>query len=476
MNRIPPGITNERQTPPSRALVPADAFMGSGTCGHVPCTCVTAGSSTHCLIAKPGIFELNHNTKPLLHFKPMSKALQLRCCWMMTIALFVAIMPMRVYAQQEAQSPMLPAVFEFVQRILSAAGNPGTMSVSFQDISILPTDLQEVVQNAIFTSFRNSGVQVVSPERAVAQTEITFSESWREYVWVARVQQGTTSKLVIKKVPRPEHAPASRTPMMTVRKNFIWRQDGPMLDFAQDDRTLAVLEPTQIAIYSNENGNWRPRYTLSITHAGAWPRDLRGRILINGSQVTAFLPGTRCNGSTSPPSLDCHASDDPWQVDQGTLSAFFSPRRNFFTGILAGQNAGGSVLPFFSAATWQAGDTRQWLFTGTDGRTRLYQYDLSSPAALFNIWGSNIAAVHSGCGSGWQLLVSAPTDSVRPDSIQAMEIAGREALPVSSPVELSGAVQALWTSGKNSELAHGIMQSPATGRYEAFTLTVSCGQ
>jgi hypothetical protein len=398
---------------------------------------------------------------------------QLGCCW---IVLFLGVADARMFGQPEVQSPMLPAASDFVQHILAAAGIPGRMSVSFQNISIFPPDLQETVQNAIFTTVRNSGVQLVQPEAAIVQVEITFSEDWREYLWVARVQQGTTSKLVMKRVPRPEHSATSRTPMMTVRKALVWRQDSPMLDFFQDEKSLAILEPTQIAIYSNENGNWRPRYTLFITHDGAWPRDLRGRILMNGSQVTAFLPGTRCNGSTSPPSLDCHASDDPWQIDTGTMSAFFSPRRNFFTGILAGQNAGGSVLPFFSAATWQAGDTRQWIFTGTDGRARLYQYDLGSPAALFNSWGSNIAAVHSGCGSGWQVLASAPTDLVRPDTIQAVEIAGREALPVSAPLELSGAVQAFWTSGKNSELAHGITQSPATGRYEAFTLTINCGQ
>ncbi len=236
----------------------------------------------------------------LLHFKPMFKALQLGCCWMVMV-LFLGIMGGRVFAQ-ETQSPMLPAAFEFVQRILSAAGSPGTMSVSFQNISVFPPDLQETVQNAIFTSVRNSGVQLVQPETAIAQTEITFSENWHEYVWVARVQQGTTSKLVMKRVPRPEHTAASRSPMMTVRKGFVWRQDSPMLDFAQDEKNLAILEPTQIAIYSNENGNWRPRYTLSITHAAAWPRDLRGRVLLSGSQVTAFLPGTRCNGSTSPPS------------------------------------------------------------------------------------------------------------------------------------------------------------------------------
>jgi hypothetical protein len=379
-------------------------------------------------------------------------------------------------SQGEASSSLSAAAGEFVMQIVSRVGPVTTMSVTFQNISLIPPDSQEAVQNAVFTGFRNAGIRLVKAEATQTQTDITFSEDWQGYVWIATIQQAGASKVVMKKVERPERTAGPRVPMMTVRKAFVWRQDAPMLDFAEDDKNLAILEPTQIAIYTNENGNWRPRYTLSITHAAAWPRDLRGRILLNGSQVTAFLPGVRCNGSTSPPSLDCSASDDPWQVDQGTLSAFFSPRRNFFTGILAGQNAGGSVLPFFSAATWQSGDTRQWLFTGTDGRTRLYQFDLSSPAALFNTWGSNIAAVHSGCGSGWQLLVSAPTDSVRPDSIQAVEITGREAQPVSSPVELSGAVQALWTSGKNSERAHGIMQSPATGRYEAFTLTINCSQ
>jgi hypothetical protein len=173
--------------------------------------------------------------------------------------------------------------------------------------------------------------------------------------------------------------------------------------------------------------------------------------------------------------LNCHSSDDPWPVDQGSVVGFYSPRRNFFTGLLAGPSAGASVVPFFSSAAWQTGDTHQWLFSGTDGRTRLYRYDLSAPAAIFNGWGSNMAAVHSSCGSGWQALVTAPTDSVRPDSLQAMEVLGREALPVSAPIDLAGPVQALWTAGKNGDSVNGVMQS-AAGGYEAFTLTINCSR
>jgi hypothetical protein len=378
--------------------------------------------------------------------------------------------------QTEAQPSPAMAAKAFVQEIASRSGSPSAVSVSFQNISVLPPDSQEAVQNAIFTGFRDAGIHLVNPESAQARVEITFSEDWQGYLWIATIQQSSGKKLVMKKVARPEQTTYTRAPMMTIRKNIVWQQEAPILDFHQDGQMLALLEPEQISIYASDSGQWRPRYTLAITHQQAWPRDLRGRLTVNGSRLTAFLPGTRCTGSISPPTLDCRASDDPWQLDEASVVAFYSSRRNFFTGILAGPAAGASVIPFFSAAAWQTGDSRQWLFAGTDGRARLYQYDLSAPAAIFNSWGSNMAAVHSNCGSGWQALVSAPGDSVRPDSIQAVEIVGREALPVSATVELSGPVQALWTSGKNSESVNGVLQSPASGKYEAFTLSVNCGR
>jgi hypothetical protein len=230
-----------------------------------------------------------------------------------------------------------------------------------------------------------------------------------------------------------------------------------------------------LSIYPSDSGQWRPRQTLGIPHQAPWPRDARGRLEVHGGEINAFLPGTRCSGKISPPSLECRASDDPWPVDQG-LVAFFSPRRNFFSGLLAGQSAGASVAPFFSGATWQSGDQRLWLFTGTDGRARLFQNDLATPVATFTNWGSTLAAVHTTCGSGWQLLASAPVDTARADSVQAIEISAHEALPVSAPVDLSGAVEALWTAGNYGQVVNGVLYSQASGRYEAFTLTIVCNQ
>jgi hypothetical protein len=43
-------------------------------------------------------------------------------------------------------------------------------------------------------------------------------------------------------------------------------------------------------------------------------------------------------------------------------------------------------------------------------------------------------------------------------------------------VELSGAVEALWTAGNYNQIVNGVAQSLATGKYEAFTLTAICNQ
>ena len=372
-------------------------------------------------------------------------------------------------------SSLPAAASEFARLILSREGSPSALSVTFQNLSSLPPETQEAMQNAIFNAFRNANVRVVKAEQAVVEVHITFSEDWQSYVWIANIQQGPNSQVVIKKLPRQQRAQASNNPTLTIRKIPVWQQDSPILDFYQDNQNLLVLEPGQLSLYASDSGQWRLRQTLGIPHQARWPRDARGRLEVHGGEINAFLPGARCSGKISPPALDCRASDDPWPVDQG-LVAFFSPRRNFFSGLLSGQNAGASVAPFFSGATWQSGDQRMWLFTGTDGRARLFQNDLATPVTTFSGWGSTLAAVHTTCGSGWQLLASAPVDTTRADSVQAIEISAHEALPVSAPVDLSGAVEALWTAGNYGQVVNGVLHSQTSGRYEAFTLTVVCNQ
>lgn len=392
-------------------------------------------------------------------------------------------------AQQDAPSPWLAPANDLVREILFRSGAPAAILVNFENLSSLSAPEQEAIQKAVLDGFRAAGIRLVKADFALAEVQIAFSEDWRDYVWVASIRQGTGNRTLVRKVPRLPQAAAARAPALTIKTSLVWRQDGPILDFFSDGQSLLVLEPEQLAVYANDSGQWRLKQTLSIAHERPWPRDLRGRLqvttpLASGSQITnaemepsrmsAFLPGTLCGGTFSPPALQCHASDDPWRVDQD-LVAFFSPARNFFTGVLAGASAGENVPQFFSAAALGSGNARQWVFAGTDGRARLYQDNLSSPAATLNAWGASLAGVRSSCGSGGQILVTSPGDPAHADALEAVEIHNREAVSASPSVDLSGPVMALWP-GENGQNVHGVVQSLATGKYEALIFTVACTQ
>jgi hypothetical protein len=191
--------------------------------------------------------------------------------------------------------------------------------------------------------------------------------------------------------------------------------------------------------------------------------------------LDAYLPGVFCQSTTSAPlGLNCRASDDPWPVgtDQFPLNAFFAPTRNFFTGVLSPGVAKQAVVPpFFTAAALPREKYTLWLFATADGQVHLL--DGVTDQRIANAGLSDLAAVHSSCGLGWQVLAARGTDST--DSVVAFEFADREPVAVSPPVELSGSLTALWTESDGTT-AIAVSRNSETGRYEAYRISVTCGQ
>ena len=394
----------------------------------------------------------------------------LRC----SVFLFAFVAPGPAANAQDAMPVWQTNANEFVKDILNRSGSPSAVLIVFENQSSSPAADPALLKRTILDNFQKAGVRVVKPELALAEIQIVFSEDWQNHVWVASIRQGPGVQTVIRRFARVQRDGGSRAPTLTIRKTLVWQQETPILDFATEGQNLYVLEPDQLVVYGNDDGHWRMRQTLAISHERPWPRDLRGRLQVNGLQITANFPGTLCTGSSSPPAMQCRLGDDSWRIDQGTLSAFFSPARNFFTGVLAGANAGESVPAFFSGAAIQTPDSRQWVFAGTDGRARIYMNNLASPVAMAGDLGSNLAAIQSGCGSGHQVLVSSANDLDRNDGLQAIEIQNREAIPASSVTELPGPLMALWP-GETGQVVHGIVWSLTTGRYEAWSFSAGCG-
>jgi hypothetical protein len=173
----------------------------------------------------------------------------------------------------------------------------------------------------------------------------------------------------------------------------------------------------------------------------------------------------------------CRDSDDPWPLvtQAATVSAFFSPTRNFFTGVLAPGVGKDRIVPaFYTAAPVRREKFSLWLFAGVDGQ--ILEVDgRNDQQAIRPNWGSDIAAIKTACGSGWQILATGNGDGTVLDTIRAFEFPDRDPVPVSPPIEMSGAVTALWTEPSGNG-AIAVVHNQQTGKYEAFRLELSCSQ
>ena len=160
--------------------------------------------------------------------------------------------------------------------------------------------------------------------------------------------------------------------------------------------------------------------------------------------------------------------------DLPTLSAFFAPTRNFFTGVLSpGVQKQTTTSPFYSAAPLPRDKYTLWVFAAVDGQ--VHWLDGMTDQAAGNLgWGSDIVSVRSGCGSGWQILATEKGAGLH-DTLKAFDVADREPVVVSQPVEFSGSISGLWADA-DSSTAIVVAQNAETGKYEAYRISPTCGQ
>jgi hypothetical protein len=414
-------------------------------------------------------------TSPLA---PMSEAFGSRL-------LFIAVMMMFVTcaAAQDAPTQFTPQATRLVNEIMNRTGSPGFVTLDVQNRSQLSAADVATARKTIEAQLRASGARLVKPERAIAEITVTISENVHGLLWIAEVKQGVTVQTIMLPGSSATAISAASAPAFTLRRAIVYSpsEDAPMLDFAlTEGKVLYVLRSRNITAYRSEEGRWSVLNAFNFDRSTPPPRDLRGRLVWQPAQVSVYLPGVQCTvplgADGSLKGIDCREVDDPWPLDN-SFTAFFSSNRNFFSGLLRGANFNSavksieaSVPPFYSAAA--IGEANAiWTFTGTDGRARLYS-SFSQAPHFYSGWGSEIATVHSTCGSQWQLLVSRPGDRSQPDAVQAMEIVNGEPAPASTPLDIPGAITAMWRNADGA--ANVISRDVATGKYEASIITIDC--
>jgi hypothetical protein len=391
-------------------------------------------------------------------------------------------------------------------RKIAAATGPGAVTLTVENRSSLGRRENEVIGNGLRAALEALGLRFVKPEQATASVAITLSENPSSYVWVAQIRQGAgDAAVVMVSAARAEGQSVSRDSVpLSVRKIPLWTQEQRILDVAVLEENvaptrIAVLDGERVSLYRSQGGKWQQEQTLALTHSRPWPRDLRGRLIAAKDHLfDVYLPGVLCRGTTNLPlSLSCRESDDPWPLVNETwsgppvgsfpsfnasasnplsiaqMSAFFAPTRNFFTGALApGVGKFTTVAKFYSAAPLPRDKYVLWLFASTDGQVHMVDGFTDLTAKLG--WGADLASVRTSCGAGWQVLATSSADQAQ-YSIRAFEFPDRDPVPVSTSVDFSGEVTALWTETKGDTVVV-IARNRETGNYESFRLAVACNQ
>jgi hypothetical protein len=368
-------------------------------------------------------------------------------------------------------------------RKIAAVTGPGAVALEVTNRSSLSQADMDDIRRGLLAELAGLGVHFVGADQAAATVQVSLSENVQNYVWIAEIHVGNNeASVVMVTTPRMEPSAGERpTAPLTIHKALLWTDENRILDVALptgSPAVMIVLEPESAVLYAVQNSHWQVQQTLAVPHARPWPRDLRGRLVLRKDHLfDAYLPGVFCQSATTAPlALKCRESDDPWPLttEPPALSAFFTASRNFFTGVLSpGVQKQTATAPFYSAAALPRDKYTLWIFSTTDGQIHLLD-GMSDQVATRWGWGSDMAAVRSDCGLGWQVLATSRGDGLS-DTVQAFEIADREPAAVSTTVEFGGSVTALWADS-DSASAIAVAQDSGTGQYEASRLSITCSR
>jgi hypothetical protein len=412
--------------------------------------------------------------------------------WALLVAGLACLAPMAHAANWEQPAR------ELAKQIAALTGPGPARLVIRNQSSLAITELPSIRQN-LERDLRGFGVVSAGGDSATL-IRVTLSENVRGGLWVAEVVEGTQTRVAMLPVSLGAASAASGSAGLVVRRTLMIREADPVLDaqlftvgtlsrlvVLQPERIVTYVKSSEALSFSSEPGSgWVQDQEFAIAHTRPYPRDLRGELVAAQDHLfDAHLPGVQCAGTNTGAQITvvCADSDDPWPIG-GTVAgpvggaagfpqrAFYNAMRDYFTGVLS--PGPGMELPAFYQASDIARPTgTALLLNAVDGRLMLVENNMLKPVTGAGDWGSDFAAIRSTCGSGEQLLVSGTGAAGEGDTLRAYEIVGREAIAVSPPLPVSGAVLAI-QAANGAASATVIVREQVTQQYEVWDASTLC--
>ena len=382
---------------------------------------------------------------------------------------------------------------ELARKIAEVTG-PGAVAVEVGNRSSLSKADVAAVRTAVEGELGARGVHLTARDQAAAVVIVSLSENVREYVWVAEIWVGKNDKSVVMvSLARAEAGAVQAAGSgVVLRKQLLWTQEEAILDVAGLDAAdkssgahMAVLDGSKVTLLhlEKEKGKWLRDQELAVQHERAWPRDLRGRLVVGKDHLLdVYLPGVFCSTTQrGAMALECAAKDEGWPVDSAGSGPRFvlDAKKNYFTGTFLERTSDApngrryvNLPDFYSAVALPREKYVLWIFTAVDGS--VHAVDGMTDQVWRGVpWGSDVAAVHTGCGGGWQVVASGKTDTGN-DELKVYDVPDREPMAMSAGLSFPGRVTALWAGAGAEALV--VVRNGDAGRYEAYRVGFTCGE
>jgi hypothetical protein len=397
-------------------------------------------------------------------------------------------------------SPWEKPAADLAGKIVGILG-PGQAQLTIRNLSTIPNNEIPAIRQLLELDLKTLGVLVSGAESANS-VHLTLSENQRGRLWVAEVIEGNETRVamvqlgeeVARDLPTQEHIVLHKEQYISAAG--LSRQpdipaDEPVLAMIVTKSGLVVLKQDQIVHINMTLAGSMANEGFYLNQRQQSSRDPRGMLLptADGNGFTAFTAGTECTGSFTSPengsphpdsgwTVHCNASDESWPIAQEdtasgttTIKAFYNAARNYFTGVISPSLAG-DLPPFYTAALLpRPAEGAALLVGGIDGKVQLMENGTLKTVAGARDWGSDFATLHSGCGSGWQIVASGSGEAAS-DSLRAYELPAQEAVPASAALPVNGTVTALWTASDGKSV-FAVVRS-TTNEYEVDNVTASC--
>ena len=372
---------------------------------------------------------------------------------------------------------------------IAAILGPAQAHLTLRNNSSISADEIPAIRRLLEQDLKSHGVQLSGAESANA-VHVTLSQNLRERLWIAEIAEGNETPVVMVRVDSPAAQQQSPNSGLALRKQAILTIDEPILAALETTDSLIVVGPEEIVVFSHGANGWQPQKRVAIAQRKPLSRDPRAVIVpsADGLGFEASVGAMACTGSMQQAdwTIHCRESDDPWPLFAPNatpnssdaslrLRAFYNSARNYFSGVVT-PALGVDLPPFYSAALVPRPDGAGLLINAIDGKMQIVESGAIKSVAGTRDWGSDFAALHSGCGTGSQIIASGSGEAIT-DSLRAYELPALEAIPASDPLAMSGSVTALSASSDGKSIIAIVRKPAAPGHadpYEVDRVTANC--